>query len=55
MADAAPESVPRKHGLGRLGFRPARKGLPLCAGWTGTGERREIARSQVPGRADQGS
>jgi hypothetical protein len=37
-----------------LGFRPARKGLPLCAGWTGTGERREIARSQVPGRADQG-
>jgi hypothetical protein len=25
----------------------------LC-GWTGTGERREIARSQVPGRTDRG-
>ena len=38
-----------------LGFRPGPlRGPATEAGWTGTGERREIAGSQVPGRTDRG-
>ena len=58
--DAAPGDVPRKHALGRpwVSVRPV-IGSATEAGWTGTGERREIAvlrpqGRQVPGRTDQG-
>jgi hypothetical protein len=55
-ADAAPAAVVCTHGPGRLrvSVRPHYGGSATEAGWTGTGERREIARSHVPGSADQG-
>ena len=54
-AGSAPGDVPRKHALGRpwVSVRPV-IGSATEVGWTGTGERREIAGSQVAGSADQG-
>ena len=56
MVDAAPEAVLRKHRHGRpwVSVRPHYRGLPLKLAGRGTGERREIAVSQVPGSADRG-